>query len=268
MTLEVFRNMCLDLKYIPDDEQEILDGQTLLNKYFAAECLAKAMKALKIADEIIMKQSDAILESTKELTLCLKQSRSKNVLNLTEVSNESFDQSVIDIKPISESVDTTETDCNENVSQISSEKIDSPQPVESYAMVAQAMNSTEIDAKIGNEDSDSGSDAEFHLVKKRRRRTPRKSKPVIGQNPAIRLGTCVRAKFCEIFVSRLGSNVSNHAVKEFVRSMLGEEVDVERLETKYKTYSSFKLRCSFHVRNKILDPKNWEAGVLIRPFYT
>ena len=153
------------------------------------------------------------------------------------------------------------------MSLISSEQIDSPQPVESYGMVAQALNSTEIDAKMGNEDSVFGSDAEFQLVKKRHRRTPRKSKPVIGQNPAIRLGTCVRAKFCEIFVSRLGSDVSNHAVKIFVMSMLGENVDVERLETKYNTYSSFKIRCSIRVRNKVLDPKNWDAGVLIRPFY-
>ena len=88
MSLEAFRNLCSELKYIPDDEEEILEDKSFTSKYFVAKCLSNAMKALKIADEIIMKQADAILDSNKELTFCLQNFRCNNEYAIkTSMSN-------------------------------------------------------------------------------------------------------------------------------------------------------------------------------------
>ena len=82
-----------------------------------------------------------------------------------------------------------------------------------------------------------------------------------------RLGTCERAKKFDIFISRLGPDVTTNAVKDFCKGILSEKFETEQLTTKYSTYSSFKITCSRWEKDKLMDADNWEAGVFIRPFY-
>ena len=56
-------------------------------------------------------------------------------------------------------------------------------------------------------------------------------------------------------------------LKEFVRELTGTECEVERLKTKYSSYSSFVISCDKSKESVLLDPDEWEKGVLIRPFY-
>ena len=280
MTHEVLRNLCLDLSHIPEDEEEILEGYLLINKYNAAGILAKAIKALRIANEIITKQSDTILESTKEVTLCLKQFRIKNESNMHEVLPPTASKcSAHDIEVLS-----TE---NDNLCQdekiINDPKVLTPEcsvvsekPIEtlcaktdlkciqSYASAADsAKKKLSDDAPIGNDIADTG----FQLVDLRRRKRKKRPDVVIGRKLESRLGTCDRANKCSVFVSRLSPNAKISDINDFCKTMLGEDCSVEKLPTRYQTYSSFKITCSRMMKNKIFNPDNWEAGIIIRPFY-
>ena len=64
-----------ELKYIPDDAEEIIKKCSIS---FMSQSLATAMKAICIADEIIANQSDTILQCTNEFITCLKTTNSKN----------------------------------------------------------------------------------------------------------------------------------------------------------------------------------------------
>ena len=223
-----------------------------------------------------MKQADANLDSNKELSFCLQNFRCNNEYaikpsvsnkfggNIDTINNnenvcEPFEHKIDCVENESLSLDSTEnTECSSNASK--------PQPKLSHAnaIASQGLNSTEIDTTSVQDCSNDG----FETVKKRRRSTPRKSKVIVGQNPVASLGTCeLRANRYAVFVSRLAPKVSDQAVKLFVESMLGEDVDVERLQTKFMTYSSFKISCNIQMKRKLLDPVNWESGVIIRPFY-
>ena len=52
MTMESFRQLCADLKFIPEDSDDII---AKLSVHFMAESLATALKALDLADKIMTK---------------------------------------------------------------------------------------------------------------------------------------------------------------------------------------------------------------------
>ena len=68
-------------------------------------------------------------------------------------------------------------------------------------------------------------------------------------------------------MSRLGPQITAEKVKAFVDQIISNSCEVEKLNAKYSTYSSFKITCEDKYKTKILDPESWEKGVLIRPFY-
>ena len=81
------------------------------------------------------------------------------------------------------------------------------------------------------------------------------------------LAVVAAVRKCSVFVSRLGPDVSVDNVKEFANGIINDDCEVEKLNAKYSTYSSFKITCEDKYKTKILDPESWEKGVLIRPFY-
>ena len=71
-----------------------------------------------------------------------------------------------------------------------------------------------------------------------------------------------------MFLSRMGPDVDAHQVKLFCETLLSDWCEVEALNAKFPDlYSSFKITCYSHHKDKILDPNSWETGALIRPFF-
>ena len=56
-------------------------------------------------------------------------------------------------------------------------------------------------------------------------------------------------------------------MKEYVKGLIGEDCDVEKLNSRFPSYSSFVITCSKCHENTLLDPDEWEEGLLVRPFY-
>ena len=56
-------------------------------------------------------------------------------------------------------------------------------------------------------------------------------------------------------------------VKEFVDSMIRDQCKVERLKTRYDNYSSFLVTCDYGHKNTVMNPEEWQEGVLIRQFF-
>ena len=134
----------------------------------------------------------------------------------------------------------------------------------SYAKVADTASKILVsNANNGNDSIDTN----FQLVYRGRRKKQNRAEVFVGRKKVTQLGTCSRASKCHIFVSRLAPEVSLSAVKNFCYSMLNEDCNVEKLPTKFQTYSSFKITCGAEMKNVILNPDNWEAGIIIRPFY-
>ena len=68
-------------------------------------------------------------------------------------------------------------------------------------------------------------------------------------------------------MSRLSPSITAEKVKEFASEIIGSTCNVEKLQTKFTSYSSFCISCEVQYREIILDPNMWESGVLVRPFY-
>ena len=88
-----------------------------------------------------------------------------------------------------------------------------------------------------------------------------------GSKAGNELGAVPRVLKCKIFVSRLSPDITADKVKEVTSEIINDSCDVEKLQTKFNTYSSFCVTCDLKHRDKVLDPEMWEAGVLIRQFY-
>ena len=74
-------------------------------------------------------------------------------------------------------------------------------------------------------------------------------------------------KKARIFISRLDPDETVDNMKEYVKGLTGEDCDVEKLNARFPTYSSFVITCSKRHENTLLDPDEWEEGLLVRPFY-
>lgn len=71
-----------------------------------------------------------------------------------------------------------------------------------------------------------------------------------------------------VFVSRLKPKTSCDNVASHVWSVAGHRVDVEKLQTRYQSYTSFYVKCSRHIRMDLLNGELWPSGALIKPFYS
>ena len=77
-----------------------------------------------------------------------------------------------------------------------------------------------------------------------------------------------RVRTCKVFVSRLAQDFSSEVLREFVFELTGDvNCKVEKLNTKLPYYSSFVVTCHKEHEETLLDPSEWEKGVLIRRYY-
>ena len=72
-----------------------------------------------------------------------------------------------------------------------------------------------------------------------------------------------------IFVSRFKPRMTSSQVDNYVRLHFGVNVRSEKLQTKYKSYSSFYIRADRKLRNVFLNPQAesiWSSGLLVKPY--
>ena len=115
-----------------------------------------------------------------------------------------------------------------------------------------------------NNTEDIDDEGDFTLVSNRRRgRRP----VVVGSKDGTNLRSVIQVKNVRVFISRLEANISIATIKEYVDNMIGDECKVERLKTKYDSYSSFLVTCGLRYKDTVMNPEEWQVGVLIRPFF-
>ena len=102
----------------------------------------------------------------------------------------------------------------------------------------------------------------FTLVSRRRR--PRRC--IITGSKS---GTSLRsvAQKVQIFVSRLEPDLLPSTLKDYVKEIIDDDCEVEKRSTRYPSYSSFVVTCDFRHKESLLNPEEWEDGVIIRRFY-
>ena len=69
-----------------------------------------------------------------------------------------------------------------------------------------------------------------------------------------------------IFLSRVRPTISVDQIREFVHGIAGADADVERIQTRNANYSAFLIKVEKRVEDRVLDPDEWEEGLIIRPF--
>ena len=100
---------------------------------------------------------------------------------------------------------------------------------------------------------------------RRRRRKSLISTAVIGRKPTSGSGLCTHV--FDAFVSRLSPDVTTCDLKKYCESTFNESFVIEKLQTKFPSYASFRITGNARKKSAVLDPNNWESGILIRPFY-
>ena len=76
-----------------------------------------------------------------------------------------------------------------------------------------------------------------------------------------------RRKCIGIFVSRLHCETTAEQVKDHVLQKLDTNFKIKKLETKFKTYSSFLVETGLKHVQSLLDPDIWPEGTLIKRYY-
>ena len=265
MTLAEFRSLREELKYIPCETDEI--EEKLMIKNFISNCLATAMKALNIAEEIITKQADVVLQSVHELTACMKENRTRSSSEppVSSIISNKINERIFDTSDKFDNHESSLPEIDNSMPKITSTaKKHRPKGyVTNDENEKCGYNATEDSLSIGDISSD-----DFTKVQSRRKRFRKRSNAVVGRKTVACLGTRARARRFDVFISRLGPNVTAAAVQEFCQAILCEDCEVSKLKTKFDSYSSFKITCSIWKKAEILNPDSWEYGVLIRPFYT
>ena len=69
-----------------------------------------------------------------------------------------------------------------------------------------------------------------------------------------------------IFVSRVRPSTTVDQIRDFVRSIAGVDAVVDRIQTRSDKYASFLVQVEKAVEKFVLDPDEWEEGLIIRPF--
>ena len=96
----------------------------------------------------------------------------------------------------------------------------------------------------------------------------RKSRPLtLGRKSGTRVKVASVPKQARIFVSRLAPEFPVEELHEFVRELTGTDCEIHKLKTKYPNYSSFVITCDKISEKTLLDPDEWEKGIIIRPFF-
>ena len=215
--------------------------------------MSTAIKALNEAETVIAKQTDTILQTSYENSLCLREKR----------SSENVSKSLPTSTPKDKTAKFSPIMKMKNIDTIAN-KSSNPEP-SSYSSTVKAV-STEESRNVSpdrlNVSHDVLSEAKAHRQRKRRRA----SNITTGRKPGIILGSCFRKM--DVFLSRMGPDVNAAQVQDFCKGLLNDCCEVEMLKSKFPAlYSSFRITCYSRDRDKILDPDNWETGAIVRPFY-
>ena len=60
--------------------------------------------------------------------------------------------------------------------------------------------------------------------------------------------------------------MSAEEVRVYVEGFLTDDFEIVKLKSKYPTYSSFVITCDEKHRETLMNPDEWEEGILLRPF--
>ena len=129
---------------------------------------------------------------------------------------------------------------------------------------------TNVDVNIPASDGGNRDDCGFTTVRRLNRRrnlNGNRAMPITGRKEGNSLSVVPQVRKCRIFVSRLCPTVTSEVIKTYVDSMVGADCQVEKLSTKFPTYSSFVVTTDITHKEKLLDENEWENGVIIRTFY-
>ena len=106
-------------------------------------------------------------------------------------------------------------------------------------------------------------DSEGFLHKNKRPTRPL----TVGKKSGTRLKAVNVERKSRIFVSRLDPQLTGDDLREFVRDLTGTVCEITKLKTRFPTYASFVITCSKEHETLLMDPDEWEEGIIIRPFY-
>jgi hypothetical protein len=101
--------------------------------------------------------------------------------------------------------------------------------------------------------------------------SPRRKKPMIigtGASTTIRgVKSMTRTSTAAAFVTRLSPGTTEAEMCDYVRSVFCIDTRCEKLETRYDSYTSFKVVVNIKYVDKLIDPVMWPAGVMVRKFF-
>lgn len=122
--------------------------------------------------------------------------------------------------------------------------------------------------QISEADADSnGPDNEGFITHTNRHKRKRNRSTVTGNKTGTVLSAVSTARKIRVFVSRLEPDASGLTLKQYVCDMIKGECDVQRLSTKFPSYSSFMVSCDIKHSDTILCAEEWPQGVLIKRFH-
>lgn len=102
----------------------------------------------------------------------------------------------------------------------------------------------------------------FQIVQKRRR-----NKIIIGKSTN-KVDIQVLSKLSWYFLSRLAPDTTSAQILVHLKSIKSHSnLTCEKLKSKYNHYVSFKIGIPDELKNELLKPKEWPAGIFINDFY-
>ena len=111
--------------------------------------------------------------------------------------------------------------------------------------------------------SNTGSNPPSNHVRVKKKKLP---PPKTGRKEGTALNVVPHVKKTRVFISRLSPDCCVDTVKNFVEELIGDSCEVEKLQTRFPTYSSFVVICAAVHNDKIMNEDEWESGVMLRPF--
>lgn len=68
-----------------------------------------------------------------------------------------------------------------------------------------------------------------------------------------------------LFIGRVQKTCSEEDVEEYVKSLIGGEVSLQKLNTKSQ-HSCFKLGADIKFKEKLMNPESWPEGIVVSPY--
>ena len=211
--MESFRAFCTELRNVPDEVPLIINKK--FSKSKLSELLASAMKALSIADTIIMKQADIVMQSSQAVLNGLPDiQRNGTRISCTDTESGAcsdvsvFDPSISCKTTIDAKNDTKKFMPEKDVPTVKSPRTPTQPQREYSAAVKTVTTQLKNDAQDDIENSN-----DFQDVLHCRSRKKRNSKAIIGNRRGQVLGSCMRK--LDVFLSRMGPDVSADDVEHF-----------------------------------------------------